>query len=69
MSPLTRYGASRAELASLLPDEPRYRIDQVWDALWKRRVPLESATELPGALRARLAEVLPLALEPVTEHV
>jgi 23S rRNA (adenine2503-C2)-methyltransferase len=69
MRPLTRYGASRAELASLLDGEPRYRVDQVWDALWKRRVPLEAATELPGLLRTRLVELLPLALAPVTEHV
>ena len=65
---MTRYGTTRDELAELLADEPRYRVDQVWDALWRRRVPLETATELPGALRARLAEALPLALTPLTEQ-
>ncbi len=48
---VTRYGTSRDELAVLLAGEPRYRVDQVFDALWRRRVPLEAATELPGALR------------------
>jgi 23S rRNA (adenine2503-C2)-methyltransferase len=68
MRPLTRYGASRAELTSLLTDEPRYRVEQAWDALWRQRVPLEAATTLPGALRARLDDALPLALAPVGEH-
>ena len=59
---LTRYGATREELVELLADQPRYRVDQVWDALWRRRIPLDDATELPVALRARLAEQLPLSL-------
>jgi 23S rRNA (adenine2503-C2)-methyltransferase len=66
---LTRYGATRADLADLLAEEPRYRADQVWDALWRRRIPLEDATELPKGLRARLAEQLPLALSPVASVV
>ena len=41
--------------------EPRYRGDQVWDACYRRRVPLETATDLPAALRGRLVEALPLA--------
>jgi 23S rRNA (adenine2503-C2)-methyltransferase len=65
MRPLTRYGASRADLAEQLADEPRYRADQVWDALWRRRIPLEDATELPKGLRSRLAERLPLTLTHV----
>jgi 23S rRNA (adenine2503-C2)-methyltransferase len=59
---LTRYGAQPADLTALLAGEPRYRADQVWDALWRRRVPLEDATEVPRAVRARLADALPLAL-------
>ena len=65
MQPLTRYAATPADLANLLADEPRYRAEQVWDALWRRRVPLEDATELPKPLRARLADALPLALTPI----
>jgi 23S rRNA (adenine2503-C2)-methyltransferase len=63
--PLTRYGADPADLAALLAAEPRYRADQVRGALWRRRIPLEEATELPVALRTRLAQALPLALDPL----
>jgi len=60
-----RYLGSRHELEELLTgwDEPRYRAEQVWDALYRRRVPLEEATALPKALRARLAEAWPLSLD------
>ena len=64
---LTRYGASRAELQELLRDEPRFRAEQVWDALWRRRIPLEDATELPRPLRERLDVALPLASTTVSE--
>ena len=66
MSP-SRYGASRAELATLLAEwgEPRYRVDQLWDGLYGARRPLESLTALPARLRTRLAEALPAALVEV----
>jgi len=65
----TRYGASRADVDALLADwgEPRYRADQVWDALWRQQIALEDDTALPRALRDRLVDALPLALDPVTE--
>ena len=55
----------RAELEALLAEwgEPRYRADQVWDALYRQHVPLDDATALPRALRERLADALPLALD------
>ena len=31
----TRYGATRDELAELLAGEPRYRVDQVWEGLYR----------------------------------
>jgi 23S rRNA (adenine2503-C2)-methyltransferase len=64
---LDRYGATADDLARWLAEagEPRYRLDQVVDALYRRRTPLEDATALPQALRDRLAEAFPLALEPV----
>jgi 23S rRNA (adenine2503-C2)-methyltransferase len=43
--------------------EPKYRADQAWDALYRQRVPLEAVTNLPKALRAQLADTLPLALD------
>jgi 23S rRNA (adenine2503-C2)-methyltransferase len=66
----TRYGASRADVEALLGEwgEPRYRADQVWDALYRQQTALDDATALPRALRDRLAEALPLALDPLVEQ-
>src|SRR4051812_2398119 len=66
----TRYGARRADLEAALraSGEPAYRAAQLYDGLWKQRTPLEDLTTLPKALRARLAEALPLALAPVTRQ-
>jgi 23S rRNA (adenine2503-C2)-methyltransferase len=63
----SRYGTARAELDDLLAarGEPRYRAEQVWDALYRQQVPLEDATALPRALRQELVDALPLALEPL----
>jgi 23S rRNA (adenine2503-C2)-methyltransferase len=62
---LTRYGASREAVAELLAGEPRYRTDQVFDALWTQRIDLDAVTTLPRALRQRLAEALPYALTEI----
>lgn len=64
----TRYDLERAELADLLVGEPRYRVDQIWRGLHERAADLDELTEVPKALRARLAAELPEALTPVTEH-
>jgi 23S rRNA (adenine2503-C2)-methyltransferase len=66
----TRYGATRADIDALLAEReaPRYRAEQAWDALYRQQVALEDATALPRALRAELADALPLALEPVVEQ-
>jgi 23S rRNA (adenine2503-C2)-methyltransferase len=63
----TRYGARTDEIAELLSGwgEPKYRLRQIWDGLYKRRAPLEELTDLSVALRDRLASALPLALTPV----
>jgi 23S rRNA (adenine2503-C2)-methyltransferase len=62
-----RYGATTDELAAWLraAGAPRYRLDQVLEALYRGRVPLEDASALPRRLRAELGEAFPLALEPV----
>jgi 23S rRNA (adenine2503-C2)-methyltransferase len=67
---MTRYGASREQLAALLEAQgaPKYRAAQLYDGLWTQRSPLEALTTLPKALRAQLADALPLALAPVTEQ-
>jgi 23S rRNA (adenine2503-C2)-methyltransferase len=64
-----RYDVDRDALAEHLPGQPRYRVDQVWAGLYERRIPIEEMTELPKALRAELATVLPGSLTPVTEAV
>jgi len=66
--PHARYGITRPEVEALLErgGEPRYRADQVWDALYRTREPLDAATNLPKTLRARLSTTLPLVL---TERV
>jgi len=66
---ISRYGADRDTVAALLTDwgEPRYRVDQVWDALYRAPTPLEEATALPRALRSRLHEALPTALGAIAE--
>ena len=66
--PLTRYGASRAQLDELVAslDERPFRAAQVWEGLWKSRRPLEELTTLSKALRERLVTALPLALDLVT---
>jgi 23S rRNA (adenine2503-C2)-methyltransferase len=65
---LTRYGATREQLDELLTGfgEPAYRGTQLWDGLWKERHALEDLTNLPKALRERLATALPLSLDVVT---
>jgi len=61
----SRYGATRAELQQMLADlgEPMYRARQVHEGLYTQRRPLDMLTNVPLALRTRLAEDLPLAFE------
>ena len=65
--PRTRYGVDRDELGRLLDGEPRYRVDQVWRALYDELAAPADVTTLPKALRARLDEELPAALELAVE--
>jgi 23S rRNA (adenine2503-C2)-methyltransferase len=66
---VSRYGAARAAVDELLAswNEPAYRAGQVWDGLYTQRTPLDEVTNLPRALRTRIADALPLAYEPVYE--
>ena len=65
----TRYAATEDDLAGWIEGAgaPRYRVDQVFDALYRQRIPLEDASSLPRALRTELAEAFPLALDPIVE--
>jgi len=65
----TCYDHSRAELAEILGDQPRYRVDQVWSGLYEQLARPSDLTALPKALRARLAIALPSALRLIDERV
>jgi 23S rRNA (adenine2503-C2)-methyltransferase len=65
----TRYQPTRDELAALLGGEPRYRVDQVWDGLYRQFLAPEAMTNVPKALRGRLADELPAALTKVVRRV
>ena len=56
------YDTDRAALAGLLDGEPAYRVGQVWDSLYRRALLPEEMTELPKAVRGRLADQLVPAL-------
>ncbi len=64
----TAYDVDREQLAVLLSGEPAYRVQQVWDGLYRRVVWPEAMTELPARLRADLGEWLPAALQPSVER-
>ena len=57
------YEFEPAELATFLDGEPRYRVDQIWQGLWRDGLEIGNITTIPKALRAQLGERLPSALE------
>ena len=63
-----RFDVSLDELSRILSDEPPYRTRQVWRSLHLGREP-EEMTDLPQALRSRLASELVPGLQPVTRSV
>jgi 23S rRNA (adenine2503-C2)-methyltransferase len=67
----TRYAVTREELAEWVAGTggPRYRVDQIVDALYRQRIPLEDASSLPRALRTEVGEAFPLALDPIVESM
>lgn len=62
IGPRTRYDIDRDELATLLDGEPTYRVDQVWDGLYRQALEPRAMTNLSKSLRERLEEELPPAL-------
>ncbi len=64
----SRHDLDRAGLAELLVDHPRYRVEQVWDGLYRQGLEPEEVTTLPLALRAELADRLPPALTAVARR-
>ena len=65
----TRYDLDREGLETLLADQPRYRVDQVWEGLYRQGRDLTAITNLPLALRTDLAQRLPLGLAEVARRV
>ncbi len=61
------YDLSRPELAALLDDEPRYRIDQLWQGLYARGATLAELTDVPRSVRVRVDTAAPTALTPLAE--
>ena len=61
------YDLTRDEWAQLLPNEPRFRVDQIWQALWREDREIEEITTLPKALRASLAEQITSPLTVVND--
>lgn len=59
-----RYDLTREALAAFLAGEPRYRVEQVWQGLYRDLVGPEDVTTLPRTLRDRLGTELPPALRP-----
>jgi 23S rRNA (adenine2503-C2)-methyltransferase len=64
----TRYDLDREGLGALLADQPRYRVDQVWDGLYRQGRDPDAITNLPLALRAELAQRLPLSLDEMARR-
>src|SRR5579859_4588809 len=50
------YDLTSDDLAGILDGEPAYRVRQIWDGLHRRALRAVEMSELPRALRARLAE-------------
>ncbi len=65
----TRYDLDRQGWSELLADEPRFRLEQIWNGLYHQGRDLAELTTLPKELRATLAYAAPLALQEVTESV
>lgn len=61
------YELTRDDLATALGAGPKYRVDQLWDGLWREARTVGEITTLPGSLRTRLAEQFPPSLKVVND--
>lgn len=61
------YEFSKEQLAQQLENEPRYRIDQLFQGLWLEAREIEHVTTIPKELRARLREQYRPALNVVAD--
>ena len=67
--PRSRYDWSRTELGDLLDGEPRYRVDQVWQGLHEHGTEPADWSNVPKALRTKVADALPAGLTQAAESV
>lgn len=58
---MSRFDLDRAQLAALLAEEPAYRVNQVYEGLFRRLREPDELTELPRRLRDRLEAAPQLA--------
>lgn len=58
----TRYDIGQDELRAMLAGEPGYRVNQVWEGLYRQAAEPTAMTALPSSLRERLDHELPAAL-------
>ena len=64
----SRYDASREDIAAIIGDAPKYRLDQIWQGLYTEfQAPLEITT-ISKDLRTKLDTALPSSLELVTSR-
>jgi 23S rRNA (adenine2503-C2)-methyltransferase len=61
------YDLTREDLAALLADQPRYRVEQVWRGLYAKGLRPAEMTDLPHDLRSRLDVALPPGLNLAAE--
>ncbi len=61
----TLYDLDREQFAALCADQPKYRVDQIWQGLYDGLKRPDEMSNIPKVLQARLAEEAPLALTEV----
>ncbi|MEZ5341348.1 MAG: hypothetical protein R2706_07835 [Acidimicrobiales bacterium] len=47
-----------------MSDVPNYRVEQIWQGLYTHGRRVDEITSLPAALRSRLGQDFPAALDP-----
>ena len=66
---MTLYDLDRDALGTLLATEPSFRVDQLWDGLYRQGHPVAELTNLPASLRRQLVTDHPDALSEIQRSV
>lgn len=67
--PTTVFDLDRAALGDVLESEPPYRVEQLWEGLYRQFRDPGDITSLPASLRKRLTDRFPPALTLATETI